>query len=208
MSMDSLLDNFGSVLRMPGSRPSGGADAPAAQPTADTDSWTAPAADDDPQTATPDRQRELTEATNANAFIHAQLLQARARYQADPDYSTLAQRWTDESHRIIETGLSRVSNDGLREHILGGLQPSLTREYAAIQQQAFQGVADAHAAARENYISNLAQYAGTDPDDPLYTGGIDAYHATLDNAVDRGLRRTRARRSVMPRCGFSMPRGG
>ena len=39
------------------------------------------------------REQAITQAVNANALIHARLIEARERYRNDPDYATLAQRW-------------------------------------------------------------------------------------------------------------------
>ncbi len=133
-----------------------------------------------------DGQRALTEATNANAYIFARLLQARTRYQNDPDYSTPAQRWAGESDQIVETGLAGISNDRLRDHVRRSLNEPLAQQDAAIPQQAFRGAADAHAVERGNYLDNLIQHITLDPTDALITGGIDAYHSAVDDAAARG----------------------
>jgi hypothetical protein len=44
----------------------------------------------------------------------------------------------------------------------------------------------AHAASREGLVQNLERHSSLDPDDTLYAGGIDSYHAAVDDAVARG----------------------
>src|SRR6266851_8907498 len=87
------------------------------------------------QPADPEQQRLQwrTEATDANAYIHARLIGIRPRYQADPDYATLAQRWQDESNRIVNNGLSLVSDDGARAFVRNEAATALAQEGAAIQ---------------------------------------------------------------------------
>jgi hypothetical protein len=132
------------------------------------------------------RQEAMTEAVNANAFIHARLIEARERYRNDPDHATLTQRWSDESGKIVDDGLAQISDAGLREHVRARLAVPLAQENAAIQNQAFRGAAAAHAASRERYLNNLVQHASLDPGDSLFAGGVDSLHAAIDDAVARG----------------------
>jgi hypothetical protein len=132
------------------------------------------------------RQQAMTEAVNANAFIHGRLIEARERYRNDPDHATLAQRWNDEAGQIVDDGLSQISDDGLREHVRAKLAVPLAQESAAIEQQAFHGSAAAHAASREKYLRNLVQHSSLDPGDSLFAGGVDSLHAAIDDAAARG----------------------
>jgi hypothetical protein len=132
------------------------------------------------------RQQATTEAVNANAFIHARLIEARERYRNDPDHATLAQRWSEESGKIVDDGLAQISDAGLREHVRARLAVPLAQENAAIENQAFRGAAAAHAASRERYLRNLVQHSSLDPGDSLFAGGVDSLHAAIDDAVGRG----------------------
>jgi len=78
---------------------------------------------------------------------------------------------------VTKDGLSQISNEGLREHVRSKLAVPLAQENAAIQNQAFRGAANAHAAGRDRYLGNLVDHITLDPDDKLLTGGVDALHA-------------------------------
>jgi hypothetical protein len=184
-------DDLGGLLHVPGSRPIGGYDlssyASGAREIADAGARFGQAvADIGSATYKIGRQQAMTEAVNANAFIHGRLIEARERYRNDPDYATLGQRWNEESGKIVEDGLSQISNEGLREHVRSKLAVPLAQESAAIQNQAFRGAADAHAASRGRYLGNLVQHITLDPNDGLLTGGVDSLHSAIDDAVTRG----------------------
>jgi hypothetical protein len=184
-------EELGGLLHVPGSRPIGGYDlssyASGAREIADAGARFGQAiADIGNTTYKVGRQQAMTEAVNANAFIHGRLIEARERYRNDPDYATLAQRWNEESGKIVEDGLSQISNEGLREHVRSKLAVPLAQENAAIQNQAFRGAADAHAASRGRYLDNLVQHITLDPNDSLLTGGVDSLHSAIDDAVTRG----------------------
>jgi len=184
-------DDLGGLLHVPGSRPIGGYDlssyATGAREMADAGARFGQAiADIGNATYKVGRQQAMTEAVNANAFIHGRLIEARQRYRNDPDYATLPQRWNEEAGKIVEDGISQISNEGLREHVRSKLAVPLAQESAAIQNQAFRGAADAHAASRGRYLGNLVQHITLDPNDSLLTGGIDSLHSAIDDAVTRG----------------------
>jgi hypothetical protein len=184
-------DELGGLPRVPGARPVGGYDlssyASGAQKLADAGARLGESIADTGKAVYKDaRQQAMTEAVNANAFIHARLIEARERYRNDPDHATLAQRWSDESGRIVDDGLAQISDDGLREHVRARLAVPLAQENAAIQDQAFRGGAAAHAASRERYLRNLVQHASVDPGDSLFAGGVDSLHAAIDDAAARG----------------------
>jgi hypothetical protein len=143
---------------------------------------------DSGQAASPDqdRLRLLTEATDANAYIHARLIGIRPRYQADPDYTTLVPRWQDETNRIVNNGLSLVSDDGARDFVRNEAATTVADEAAAIKDQAFRGAAAAHAQSRDDYLQSLVQNLTPNPNDTLIGGGVRAYHLMIDNAVARG----------------------
>jgi hypothetical protein len=132
------------------------------------------------------RQQAQTEAVNANAFIHARLIEARVRYRHDADFGTLPQRWAEESGKIVDEGLAQISDAGLREHVRGNLFLPLAQENAAIADQVFRGAAAAHDASRTRYLNNLVEHVSLDPHDALIGGGIDALHSAVDDAVTRG----------------------
>src|SRR6266436_2485237 len=184
-------DDLGSLLHVPGSRPIGGYDlssyATGAREMADAGARLGQAiADIGNATYKVGRQQAMTEAVNANAFIHGRLIEARARYQNDPDHATLAQRWGEEAGSIVQDGLSQISDDGLREHVRSNLAVPLAQESATIQNQAFRGAANAHAASRDKYLRNLVQHITLNPNDGLITGGVDSLHSAIDDAVTRG----------------------
>jgi hypothetical protein len=184
-------DELGGLPRVPGARPVGGYDltsfAGGAQRIADAGTRLGEAVEDiGKATYKAGRQQAMTEAVNANAFIHGRLIEARERYRDDPDHATLAQRWSDESGKIVEDGLSQISDEGLREHVRARLAVPLAQEGAAIANQAFRGAAAAHAASREKYLRNLVQHSSLDPDDGLFAGGVDSLHSAIDDAVARG----------------------
>src|SRR5258708_31730592 len=108
-------DDLGSLLHVPGSRPIGTYDlssyASGAREIADAGARFGQAvADIGNTTYKIGRQQAITEAVNANAFIHGRLIEARERYRNDPDYATLTQRWDEETGKIGEDGLSQGSN--------------------------------------------------------------------------------------------------
>jgi hypothetical protein len=184
-------DDLGGLPHVPGSRPVGSYDlssyASGAREVADAGARFGQAvADIGNATYKIGRQQAITEAVNANAFIHGRLIEARERYRHDPDYATLTQRWNEEAGKIVDDGLSQVSSEGLREHVRGKLAVPLAQESAAIQNQSFRGAADAHAASRGRYLGNLVQHITPDPNDSLLTGGIDSLHSAIDDAVTRG----------------------
>src|SRR5262252_219576 len=184
-------EELGSLLHIPGSRPIGSYDvssyARGAQQIADAGTRFGQAVEDVGKATYKVSQRQaMTEAINANAFIHGRLIEACSRYQNDPDHATLAQRWSDEVGKIVEDGLSQISNEGLREHVRSNLVAPLAQESAAIQNQAFRGAADAHAASRDRYLRNLVQHITLNPNDSLITGGVDSLHSAIDDAVTRG----------------------
>src|SRR5215467_4524706 len=183
-------EELGDLLHMAGSRPVGSYDVSAhargAQQIADAGTRFGQAVEDiGKATYKISQQQAVTEAVNANAFIHGRLIEARARYQNDPDYATLAQRWSEESGKIVDDGLSSISNEGLREHVRARLTVPLAQESAAIENQAFRGAAGAHAASRDRYLRNLIEHITLDPDDHLFTGGVDSLHSAIDDAVAR-----------------------
>src|ERR1700719_2595076 len=175
-------EELGGLLRMPGSRPIGRYDvspyAQGAQQIADAGVRLGQAVEDVGKAAyrAADRQRKLTEATVASTYINGRLLSARERFRNDPDHATLPQRWQDEAGAIVEDGLSLVSDEGLRQHVGEQITPALRQEHAAIQDQAFRGAADAHAANREGFLQHVLRHITLDPSDATTTGAIDSYH--------------------------------
>jgi hypothetical protein len=184
-------DDLGALPRVPGTRPVGGYDlgafASGGQKMADAGVRLGESVANAGKAAwQAGREQAVTEAVNANAFIHARLIEARERYRNDPDHATLAQRWSDESGKIVDDGLAQIGDPGLREHVRTGLAVPLAQENAAIRTQAFRGAAAAHAASRDRYLQNLIQHASTDSGDSLFAGGVNALHAAIDDAVARG----------------------
>jgi hypothetical protein len=183
-------DELGGLPRVPGARPVGGYDispyASGAQQMAEAGTRVGQAIEDvGKATYKAGRQQAITEAINANAFIHGRLIEARERYRNDPDHATLGQRWNDEAGKIVDDGLAQISDEGLREHVRARLAVPLAQESAAIEDQAFRGAAAAHAASRERYLRNLVQHSSLDPGDTLFAGGVDSLHSAIDDAVAR-----------------------
>jgi hypothetical protein len=184
-------EQLGGLLRMPGSRPTASyAVSPyarGAQQIAEAGAGFGHAIEDVGGAAykAAERQRMLTQATMASAYINGRLLTTRDRFKNDPDYATLPQRWQDEAGAIVEKGLSLVSNDGLQERVGQEVTAPLLQENAAIQHQAFRGATEANAANREAYLQHLVRHTTLDPNDALTTSATDAYHATIDDAVSR-----------------------
>jgi hypothetical protein len=184
-------DDLGSLPRVPGTRPVGGYDlgafASGGQKIAEAGARLGESVANAGKAAwQAGREQATTEAVNANAFIHARLIEARERYRNDPDHATLAQRWGDESGKIVDDGLAQISDPGLREHVRAGLAVPLAQENAAIRNQAFRGAASAHAASRDRYLQNLIAHASMDSDDSLFAGGVNSLHGAIDDAVARG----------------------
>lgn len=184
-------DDLGGLPRVPGARPAGGYDlsayASGGRDIAEAGTRVGQAIGDAGKAAwQADRQQATTQAVNANAFIHGRLIEARERYRNDPDHATLAQRWSDESGKIVNDGLAQISDPGLREHVRALLAVPLAQENAAISSQAFRGAAAAHAENRERYLRNLVQHTSLDPGDSLFDGGVRALHSAIDDAVARG----------------------
>ena len=97
-------EEIAAALRMPGSRPiRAGSEAYASDEEQIAGDDTPFAQMDTLRTADKanNRLRMLTEATNASAYIHARLLGIRPRYQSDPDFATITQRYEDETDRIV-----------------------------------------------------------------------------------------------------------
>src|SRR5215467_2083792 len=184
-------EELGSLLHIPGSRPIGSYEvssyARGAQQIADAGTRFGQAVEDvGKATYKVSHRQAMTDAINANAFIHGRLMEARSRYENDPEHATFAQRWSDEVGKIVEDGLCQISNEGLREHVRSNLVAPLAQESAAIQNQAFRGAANAHAASRARYLRNLVAHITLNPNDSLIAGGVDSLHATIDDAVTRG----------------------
>jgi hypothetical protein len=133
-----------------------------------------------------DRQRTATEWTDRSAATYARLIDLRSRLHNDPNYATLEQRWQDGARAIIDDGAAGISHPGLRDRFQIAMSLHLAKEGAAVREQAFRGAASAHAASREGLVQNLERHSSLDPDDTLYAGGIDSYHAAVDDAVARG----------------------
>jgi hypothetical protein len=183
-------DDLGALPHATGSRPTGGYDltafASGAQKVAEAGTRLGERVADIGKAAwQADREQAATAAVNANAFIHARLIEARERYRNDPDHATLAQRWSDESGGIVDGGLAQIPDAGLREQVRARLAVPLAQENAAIGNQAFRGAAAAHAASRDRYLRNLVEHSSLDPGDSLFAGGVDALHAAIDDAVAR-----------------------
>ncbi len=180
-------------LRMPGSRPAASYVLPNERGSRDSAAVAvnraqrSPAAADADEAATKAKHRRLaSEAVNANALIMARLIGTRERYANDADFATVQQRWEDDADRILEDGLGRISHDDLRDHVARDLVPALAYERATMQDKASRGVAQNHAVNRDAMLRNLVQRRGLDPNDMLLGGGIDAYHAMIDDAAGRG----------------------
>src|ERR1700728_3094288 len=111
MAKQPTPEQLGGLLRMPGSRPTASYNvspyAHGAQQIAEAGAGFGRAIEDVGAAAykEAERQRLLTPATMANAYINGRLLTARDRLQNDPDYTTLPQRWQDEAGAIVEKGL-------------------------------------------------------------------------------------------------------
>jgi hypothetical protein len=183
-------EDLGGLPRVPGARPAGGYDltsyAGGAQKLAEAGMRLGSSVADVGKAAyMVDRQQAATEAVNANAFIHARLIEARERYRNDPDHATLTQRWSDETGKIVDDGLAQISDPGLRAQVRARLAAPLAQENAAIENQAFRSAAAAHGASRERYLRNLVEHSSLDPDDNLFAGGVHALHAAIDDAVAR-----------------------
>jgi hypothetical protein len=184
-------EDLGGLPRVAGARPVGGYDltsyAGGAQKLADAGARLgASVADTGKAVYAAGRQQAGTEAVNANAFIHARLIEARERYRNDPDHATLSQRWSDEAGKIVDDGLAQISDAGLRDQVRARLAVPLAQENAAIENQAFRGAAASHAASRERYLRNLVAHSSLDPNDSLFAGGVRSLHAAIDDAVARG----------------------
>jgi hypothetical protein len=97
-----------------------------------------------------------------------------------------AQRYQDETDRIVNNGLSVISNPRLRDRVQSDIAAPLAQERAAIKDQAFRGAAAAHATNREDFLHGLIENLTLNPKDAVITGGIDAYGTLVDNAVGHG----------------------
>jgi hypothetical protein len=133
-----------------------------------------------------ERRRLATEWTDHSAATYARLIDLRSRLRNDPNYATLEQRWQDGSQAIIDDGAAGISHPALRDRFQTAMGLHVAKESAPIREQAFRGAASAHAASRESLLQNLERHSSLDPDDTLYAGGIDSYHAAIDDAVAKG----------------------
>jgi hypothetical protein len=133
-----------------------------------------------------ERRRLATEWTDQSAATYGRLIDLRSRLRNDPNYATLEQRWQDGAHAIIDDGAAGISHPGLRDRFQIAMGLHVAKEGEAIREQAFRGAAGAHAASRDGLLQNLERHSSLDPDDTLYAGGIDSYHAAIDADVARG----------------------
>lgn len=128
MAVTSAYADIDDASRNVGAIPFDQADAGGSQgPTGDG----APFGPINGQTASPglsvDQQRALAETASAYSYAFPKFLEARSRFRNDIDYPTLPQRWANESEQIIDAGVSRISDDGVRANVRRRLQITITR---------------------------------------------------------------------------------
>jgi hypothetical protein len=130
-------------------------------------------------------RRARREFTAARTQAITGLIGLRSRYAADPDYTTLKQRWIDDAAKTVDDAAGLVSDEHDRLVYHNSLHELLMQESRNVSRQAFQGAADAHATHREQLLQQLEQNVGTDPDDALSNAGWNIVHSNIDDAVDK-----------------------
>jgi hypothetical protein len=113
------------------------------------------------------------------------LIGLHAQYAADPDYTTVKQRWIDDAAKTVDDAAALISSEPVRLTYYDSLHEPLMQERRNFARQAFQGVADAHAAHREQLLQQLEQNLSTDPDHALSIEGWNIVHSNIDDAVDK-----------------------
>jgi hypothetical protein len=130
-------------------------------------------------------RRARQEFTAAQTRAIADLIGLRSQYAADPDYTTVKQRWTDDAAKAVDEPAGLISSEPVRLVYYDSLHEPLMQEARNVSRQAFQGAADAHAARREQLVQQLEQNLSIDPDDALSSAAIDNIHSNIDDAVDK-----------------------
>ena len=130
-------------------------------------------------------RRARTEFTAAHTRAVTGLMGLRVQRSGDPDYKTLKTRWMDAAAKVVDGPAETISDELTRLHYYDSLHAPLMQEARNVSRQAFQGAADAHAAHREQLLTQIEQNLSTDPDDALSTAAIDSVHSNIDDAVDK-----------------------
>jgi hypothetical protein len=130
-------------------------------------------------------RRARAEFNTARTQAVTGLIGLRTKYAADPDYTTVKQRWIDDAAKTVDGPAEAISDELTRLFYYDSLHPTLMQESRNVSRQAFQGAADAHAAHREQLLQQVEQNISPDPDDALSTAAIDTVHTNIDDAVDK-----------------------
>lgn len=113
------------------------------------------------------------------------LIGLRSQYAADPDYTTVKQRWTDDAAKTVDDAAGAISSEPVRLAYYNSLHEPLMQEARNVSRHAFQAAADAHAAHRAQLLQQLEQNLGADPDDALSIAATENIHSNIDDAVDK-----------------------
>jgi hypothetical protein len=130
-------------------------------------------------------RRARAEFTAAHTQATGGLMGLRVQRAADPDYKTLKTRWMDAAAKVVDGPAETISDEPTRLVYYDSLHAPLMQEARNVSQQAFQGAADAHAAHREQQLTQLEQNLSTDPEDTLSAAATDSLHSLIDDAVDK-----------------------
>jgi hypothetical protein len=130
-------------------------------------------------------RRARQEFTAAQTQAITGLMGLRSRYAADPDYTTVKQRWTDDAAKTVDEPAGLISSEPVRLAYYDSLHEPLMQEARNFSRQAFQGAADAHAARREQLVQQLEQNLSIDPYDALSTAATDNIHSNINDAADK-----------------------
>jgi hypothetical protein len=116
-------------------------------------------------------RRARAEFTAAHSQATDGLMGLRVQRTGDPDYQTLKTRWMDAAAKVVDGPAETISDEPTRLVYYDSLHAPLVQEARNVSQQAFQGAAVAHAAHREQQLTQLEQNLSTDPEDTLSAAG-------------------------------------
>jgi hypothetical protein len=167
MPKQPTVEDLGATPGVAGARPVGSYDVDAygrgAQKIADAGERFGASVTRLGETAAEAARRARREFTAAQTQALTGLIGLRPRYAADPDYTTIKRRWTDEVAKTIDEPAILISSEPVRRAYYDSLHEPLMQESRNISRQAFQGAADAHAAHREQLCSSWSRTSAPIP---------------------------------------------
>lgn len=126
------------------------------------------------------------QADNAKTGFATDLLGLREKYQNDPDYTTVKQRWDGEAEALRQKYVSGFPSGPIRDHMEGSTGQLRASESLLSSEKAFKGASDASLAGISQSLSTAIQTYKRDPadaNDPTHSALVSGIHSQIDNAV-------------------------